>query len=240
MWKQVREFEPSKMGKQAGWCLQNCRLGFGIPAKYATAGNDAKAQIASGTLHEGTPPSNISVPVYFDVSDPAEHVVVWHKGVVYEDGKVRSKGLSGYKMYGWGELCDGVRVVEFVPDPRKTNEELAKEVIKGLWGSGNDRKQRLTSAGYDYSAVQAIVNEIIYGKPKEEPKPEVVVEPVVVEEPTIEPEEQPTIAENAQVEPTIILPEVELKDDKQGIGIIESLIKAIVNFIKGLFRKEKK
>lgn len=43
----------------------------------------------------------------------------------------------------------------------KTNEELAKEVIDGKWGNGADRKARLTAAGYDYSKVQAIVNEMV-------------------------------------------------------------------------------
>lgn len=38
---------------------------------------------------------------------------------------------------------------------------LAKEVIEGKWGNGEDRKSRLTSAGYDYSAVQAEVNRIL-------------------------------------------------------------------------------
>lgn len=43
----------------------------------------------------------------------------------------------------------------------KTIDELAKEVIKGLWGNGADRKNRLTSAGYDYNAVQNRVNQIL-------------------------------------------------------------------------------
>ena len=33
--------------------------------------------------------------------------------------------------------------------------------MNGAWGNGEDRKQRLTAAGYDYSAVQAKVNELI-------------------------------------------------------------------------------
>lgn len=41
---------------------------------------------------------------------------------------------------------------------KKSNEELANEVINGLWGNGEDRKNKLTSAGYDYQAVQDIVN----------------------------------------------------------------------------------
>lgn len=41
---------------------------------------------------------------------------------------------------------------------KKSNEELANEVINGLWGNGEDRKNKLTSAGYDYQAIQDIVN----------------------------------------------------------------------------------
>ena len=41
----------------------------------------------------------------------------------------------------------------------KSNEQLADEVINGKWGNGVDRKNRLTAAGYNYEAVQAIVNE---------------------------------------------------------------------------------
>jgi GH25 family lysozyme M1 (1,4-beta-N-acetylmuramidase)/LysM repeat protein len=47
------------------------------------------------------------------------------------------------------------------PAPKKTVDELAKEVLEGKWGNGDDRKNRLTAAGYDYSAVQAKVNEIL-------------------------------------------------------------------------------
>ena len=45
------------------------------------------------------------------------------------------------------------------PTPaRKSNEEIAKEVLRGDWGNGDVRKARLASAGYDYNAIQAIVN----------------------------------------------------------------------------------
>ena len=44
---------------------------------------------------------------------------------------------------------------------RKTVEELAREVIAGKWGNGEERKIKLTNAGYDYSAVQAKVNETL-------------------------------------------------------------------------------
>lgn len=44
---------------------------------------------------------------------------------------------------------------------KKTVTELAKEVIAGKWGNGQDRKNRLTAAGYNYTAVQNKVNELL-------------------------------------------------------------------------------
>lgn len=47
---------------------------------------------------------------------------------------------------------------------RKTDREIAEEVIKGIWGSKNTkptRKELLTRAGYDYDSIQKIVNAII-------------------------------------------------------------------------------
>ena len=41
----------------------------------------------------------------------------------------------------------------------KTDDEMADEVILGLWGNGTERKQRLEEEGYDYDAIQEIVNK---------------------------------------------------------------------------------
>lgn len=45
--------------------------------------------------------------------------------------------------------------------PKKSVDTIAREVIKGTWGSGAIRKSALTKAGYDYATVQARVNEIL-------------------------------------------------------------------------------
>ena len=45
-------------------------------------------------------------------------------------------------------------------ESKKSNEEIAKEVINGKWGNGADRKARLTAAGYNYSEVQSLVNTL--------------------------------------------------------------------------------
>lgn len=44
---------------------------------------------------------------------------------------------------------------------KKSDKTIAKEVIAGKWGNGADRKRRLTEAGYNYSAIQKIVNEMV-------------------------------------------------------------------------------
>lgn len=43
----------------------------------------------------------------------------------------------------------------------KSIDQIAKEVIRGDWENGNERKKRLIDAGYDYYAVQKRVNQIL-------------------------------------------------------------------------------
>ena len=42
---------------------------------------------------------------------------------------------------------------------KKTVAELVEEVIDGKWGVGDERKKKLTAAGYDYNTVQDAVNK---------------------------------------------------------------------------------
>ena len=57
-----------------------------------------------------------------------------------------------------------------------TNQECALEVLAGKWGNGVERRNRLTAAGYDYMAVQNIVNSLVkdgyLNKPEKQPEPE--------------------------------------------------------------------
>ena len=43
----------------------------------------------------------------------------------------------------------------------KSLETIAREVIRGDWGNGQERERRLTEAGYDASAVQKTVNRLL-------------------------------------------------------------------------------
>lgn len=46
----------------------------------------------------------------------------------------------------------------------KDVKTIAREVIAGMWGSGEIRKRSLAAAGYAYAEVQAMVNQILNGK----------------------------------------------------------------------------
>ena len=60
------------------------------------------------------------------------------------------------------------------PSANKSVDEVAKEVIRGEWGNGDERYNRLTNAGYNYNEVQAKVNELLNSnKPTPAPTPSV-------------------------------------------------------------------
>ena len=68
------------------------------------------------------------------------------------------KGQSPERSYKkTRKLLARVRLKEL----KKSNKEIAKEVIQGKWGNGDERKKRLTEAGYDYNAVQKEVNNLL-------------------------------------------------------------------------------
>ena len=58
----------------------------------------------------------------------------------------------------------------------KPVDTVAREVIAGQWGNGEDRKARLTQAGYDYNVVQARVNEMLSPQPQRKSIDEIATE----------------------------------------------------------------
>lgn len=76
---------------------------------------------------------------------------------VFENAKKCADSHKGYSVY------DEQGVLIYPKTNNKSIDELAREVINGLWGNGSDRKNKLISASYDYDAVQNRVNEILDG-----------------------------------------------------------------------------
>lgn len=62
---------------------------------------------------------------------------------------IKARNLNGYKKQA------------VATKPQKTVDEIAQEVIQGKWGAGAERKKKITAAGFDYSAVQTKVNELM-------------------------------------------------------------------------------
>ena len=80
---------------------------------------------------------------------------------------------SNYKFLGF--IYNPAVKEEVIEAPvRKSVDELAREVIRGDWGNGQDRKDRLTAAGYSYSEVQGRVNEILRGNAPSAPASNVI------------------------------------------------------------------
>lgn len=70
-----------------------------------------------------------------------------------------SHGLNGYaNRIQPAVVKPANKVVEI---KRKSDKEVAEEVLNGLWGNGNERVKKLTDAGYNYDAVQKIVNDML-------------------------------------------------------------------------------
>ena len=63
---------------------------------------------------------------------------------------IKNAGLNGF-----------TKTSDATESPKKSIDELAKEVLENKWGTGADRKARLTAAGYSYEAVQNAVNALL-------------------------------------------------------------------------------
>lgn len=107
-------------------------------------------------------------------SDGAGHVAIVEK--IYKDGSflVSQSGYnskrfwtskipkSGYlKGYTFQGFIYNPAVSSGSSSSGKSIETIAKEVIAGKWGNGETRKKKLEAAGYDYSKVQAKVNQLL-------------------------------------------------------------------------------
>lgn len=77
-----------------------------------------------------------------------------------DNAKKCANSNSGYKVYD----ANGRSVYPVESSSSKEIDTIAREVLEGNWSNGQDRKNRLTSAGYSYDVIQARVNELLSGK----------------------------------------------------------------------------
>lgn len=76
------------------------------------------------------------------------------------NGDVDMNYFSG-DAEAWRKYANANSQPKPIPTPtpsKKTNEEIANEVLEGKWGNQPERQQKLEAAGYNYQEVQDIVN----------------------------------------------------------------------------------
>lgn len=76
---------------------------------------------------------------------------------IVDNAKKQADSHKGYKVYD----MNGKLVYEPKATAKKSLDDVAREVIQGKWGNGEERKKRLEAAGYDYTAIQNAVNIIL-------------------------------------------------------------------------------
>lgn len=120
-----------------------------ITPKYASK------ETSSGGSSSSTPTGNKSV------TEVAKEVIAGQWG----NGDFRKNNLTaaGYDYNTVQAEVNRILSGGSASTPTKSVEAVAKEVIAGKWGNGSDRKKKLEAAGYNYSAVQAKVNQLISG-----------------------------------------------------------------------------
>lgn len=171
--------------------------GYGY-CKYLAPVNAENFMQYKGSCKTGMTPKPGAVMVWQGAGSHPGHVAIVEKVIsdteVYtsESGygskafwnQTRKKGSNGRwgcsSTYTFLGFIYNPAVKEEAPKPAaKSVDELAKEVIRGDWGNGADRKARLTAAGYNYSEVQARVNAMLSGNTTNVVKSNVITHTVV-------------------------------------------------------------
>ena len=137
--------------------MKACRSIFAVVAPL-TPGTSENIKVNS-ELYEVRVPAAPTAYIECEFHDNAESAK-WIIEHTSELGEAIAHGICNY----FGITYKTEEEPEPQPTPsKKSVDELAREVIRGEWGNGSDRRIRLTQAGYDYDAVQKRVNEILTG-----------------------------------------------------------------------------
>ena len=81
---------------------------------------------------------------------------------IVAEKKVGSQ-IWGKLKSGAGWICLSGYTIKFNGGvvTKKSNKEIAKEVVQGKWGAGADRINRLKAAGYNPTTIQQLVNKLM-------------------------------------------------------------------------------
>lgn len=97
--------------------------------------------------------------------DPDKPPVYNYAQTMWQWGLSKVRNTAGAQINVDADICyvdyPAITAKWYADSEKKSDAEIAVEVIHGLWGYGAERKQRLEDAGYDYAAVQKEVNRIL-------------------------------------------------------------------------------
>nr|WP_228099272.1 hypothetical protein [Granulicatella sp. 19428wC4_WM01] len=121
----------------------------------STGYDSVQVQERVNALLDKTPPFQLALK---SVDELAQEVLNGKWG----NGNRRKSALIG-AGYNYDKVQAKVNelVSGNVTSSLKSIDEVAREVINGHWGNGQERKNRLTQVGYDYQKVQQKVNELL-------------------------------------------------------------------------------
>ncbi len=168
-WYDVEEQSQLNLGGQMNDILNAWRTAMGKPKNCRRIGLYVNPNFLNNCFR------NISddVPLWVacwggdkPTGDKYKNMVIWQWGT--------AKGLNGTHGDVDGDYCYISIFHDYLGGKKTTSTstnkntksiaELAQEVLDGKWGNGDERKQKLEKAGYDYSKVQAKVNELVAAK----------------------------------------------------------------------------
>ena len=129
------------------------------PGKYLQNRFQELANTVNAQLDGGE--ASTQVQEKKSIVDLANEVIAGKYGV----GEARKQALGSLYNEVQEKVNEilGAKKTESKPTS-KSIDEVAREVINGAWGNGQDRFNRLAAAGYDGNAVQNRVNEILGAK----------------------------------------------------------------------------
>ncbi len=143
---------------------KSCGAGVGYSCDYYKNNGQffTKAQIGDQIFFKNSKGVRTHTGLVVGVDDKYVYTIEGNAGDGVREKKYTHNSSS---IYGYGRpnyIIEEPKPVE--PKPNiKSVEEVAREVIAGKWGNGDDRKNRLNNAGYNYSEVQAKVNQLLRG-----------------------------------------------------------------------------
>ena len=102
---------------------------------------------------------------YIQSQCPNAKTIIRHWDVNGKSCPARMAGASNSRWTTFKKNIVGEKAAKTVSAPKttkkKSNTEIAKEVINGKWGNGETRKKKLKAAGYDPTEIQKIVNKLL-------------------------------------------------------------------------------